>query len=247
MKHSFNFKYRILIIILFGIIVLESLLLLVTLSHTDKTQTMVSDMQSIITIFVFIIFVYLVVMYNYIPFRTHKAIKELHNIVDEISNGNYNIDIDSSIYDQDKDIQDMIMALQKMLSIISRFDQVKADKIFEHHQRIQQLINLITDHVIITSINGDVIYANEAFRKDHPSINEMSNLNEMIFKEDFNRRLFETILEALRYGNNLYNIPISDEAKTRCVNINGSIVRNRKGISSGAVFILDHCNEKPKN
>ncbi len=247
MKRSFNFKYHLLIIILFGIIVLESLLLLVTLGNTAKLQTMVSDMQSIITIFVFIIFVYLVVMYNYIPFRTHKAIKELHSIVDEISNGNYNIDIDSSMYDQDKDIQDLILSLQKMLVIIGRFDQVKADKIFEHHQRIQQLINLISDHVIITSNNGDVIYCNESFRKDYPSINEMSNLNELIFKEDFNRRLFDTILDSLRYGNNLYDNRISDASGTRCLIVNGSIVRNRKGMSSGAVFILGRCNETPKN
>lgn len=247
MKRSFNFKYHLLIIILFGIIVLESLLLLVTLSGSAPIQTMVGDMQSIITIFVFIIFVYLVVMYNYIPFRTHKAIKELHNIVDEISNGNYNIDIDSSMYDQDKDIQDLILALQKMLVIVARFDQVKADKIFEHHQRIQQLINLISDYIIITSINGDLIYCNEAFRKDYPSINEMSNLNELIFKEDFNRRLFDTVLDALRYGNNLYDIRVSDATGSKCMIVNGSIVRNRKGVSSGAVFILGRCNEATKN
>lgn len=247
MKRSFNFKYRLLIIILFGIIVLESLLLLVTLSGTAQIQTMVSDMQSIITIFVFLIFVYLVVMYNYIPFRTHRAIKELHSIVDQISNGNYNIDIDSSMYDQDKDIQDLILSLQKMLVIINRFDQVKADKIFEHHQRIQQLINLIPDYIIITSINGDLIYCNEAFRKEYPAINEMSNLNELIFKDDFNRRLFDTVLEALRYGNNLYDSRIAAADGSRCLVVNGSIVRNRTGISSGAVFILGHCHEASKN
>jgi hypothetical protein len=35
------------------------------------------------------------------------------------------------------------MALQKMLNILMRFDMVKADKIYEHHQRITQMINIL--------------------------------------------------------------------------------------------------------
>ncbi len=57
------------------------------------------------------------------------------------------LDIDSSIYDQDKDFQELIYALDKMPKFIIRFDQVKADKIFEHHQSIQLLINLLPQSI----------------------------------------------------------------------------------------------------
>jgi len=228
-----------LIIILFAIIAVEALLLLFSISGAQQVSDLATDMQSIIIIFVFAIFVYLIVLYNYIPYRVHKALREVRAKIDEISNGNYYIDFDSSLYDQDEDVQSLILALQKMLGIIIRFDQAKADKIFEHHQRINQLIGLLPQCVVITGINGDVIYCNEVFRKLYPTISEMSNLNELIFKENFNRQLFDTILNSLRYGNNLADVVIQDENSVRTVKIDGSIIRNRKGVGTGAVFTLD--------
>ena len=74
MKKSFKQRYHMLIIILFSIIVLEAILLLVSLNSARNLASLVTDMQSIIIIFVFAIFVYLIVMYNYIPFRMHKAL-----------------------------------------------------------------------------------------------------------------------------------------------------------------------------
>ncbi|MEF3694545.1 MAG: hypothetical protein V3576_04270 [Candidatus Cloacimonadota bacterium] len=247
MKKSFKQRYHMLIIILFSIIVLEAILLLVSLNSARNLASLVTDMQSIIIIFVFAIFVYLIVMYNYIPFRMHKALKEVREKIDEISQGNYYLDFDASLYDQDRDIQELIHALQKMLSIIIRFDTAKADKIFEHHQRISQLLSMMKQSILITSINGDVIYCNEVFRKSYPSISEMSNLNELIFKEEFNRNLFDTILAALRYGNNLSEIIIRDPAGSRAVQIEGTIIRNRKGVGTGAVFVLDKVIEQTKD
>ncbi len=247
MKKSFKQRYHLLIIVLFAIIVLESILLLVSLASARNLAGLVSDMQSIIIIFVFAIFVCLIVMYNYIPFRMHKALKEVRDKIGEISQGNYYLDFDASLYDQDKDIQELIHALQKMLAIIIRFDTAKADKIFEHHQRINQLISMLKQAILITSINGDVIYCNDVFRRAYPSISEMSNLNELIFKDDFNRNLFDTILAALRYGNNLSEIVVRDPVGNRALNIEGTIIRNRKGVGTGAVFVLDKVLEQTKD
>jgi len=176
MKRSFKARYHILIAILFGIIVLQTLALLFSVARAQDLTTLANDIHSIVIIFVFIIFVYIVILYNYIPFRLHKAIREVEQLIEEISNGNYQIDIDSSIYDQDKDFQELIYALDKMLGIIIRFDQAKADKIFEHHQRLQLLINLLPQSILITGANGDVVYCNEPLRKRFPMISETVNL-----------------------------------------------------------------------
>lgn len=230
--------------ILFAIIAVQALLLMVTLSAQRPVQDLITDLQTIIIIFVFVLFIYLIVIYNYIPYKLHKALKEVRAQIDEISNGNYNLDFDSSLYDQDSDIQELLLSLKKMLGIIIRFDQVKADKIFEHHQRINQLINLLPQAVLITGINGDVIYCNDSFRRAYPSISEMSNLSEMIFKDEFNRKVFDSILEALRYGNNLADTLIKEETGSRAVSIDGSIIRNRKGVGTGSVFVMDFRGDK---
>jgi len=227
------------IAILFGIIVLQTLTMLFSVSQAKDLTTLASDIHSIVIIFVFIIFVYIVILYNYIPYRLHKAILEVEKLIEEISTGNYQIDIDSSIYDQDKDFQELIYALDKMLGIIARFDQAKADKIFEHHQRLQLLINLLPQSVLITGANGDVVYCNEPLRKRFPMISETVNLNELIWKNDYHNRIFSVILDSLRYGNNIYDVIVEDVVYLDKVRINGSIVRNRKGLSTGAVYVLE--------
>ncbi len=239
MKKSLKYKYHLLVSILFGIIALQTIIMLFVISQSKDLLSLASDIHSVIIIFVFILFVYIVVIYNYIPFKLQKAIRQIEQLVEHISTGNYQIDIDSSMYDQDKDFQSLILSLEKMLGIIVRFDQAKADKIYEHHQRIQLLINLIPEAVLITGANGDIVYCNDSLRAEFPNLTEMVNLNELIWKKDYHTRIFAVVLDALRYGKNLYNVGVDDLVYLGKTVINGSIIRNRKGLSTGAVFVMN--------
>lgn len=247
MKRSFKNRYHLLLMVLMGIILLQSGLIFFTLSQATDLTDLVSDVQSILIIFFFVIFVYMIVIYNYVPFRLRKSFKEIGMLIEEISHGNYQIDIDSSTYDQDTDIQELILSLQKMLNILMRFDQVKADKIYEHHQRINQLINIIPFGILIGSVNGEVVYANDKIREAYPNITEMVNLNELIFTNPFDNRLFHAISESMRYGKNLYKEAVSDDREDRQAIIDGSIIRNRKGVATGAVFVLQFLDNASKD
>jgi signal transduction histidine kinase len=245
MNRSLKSKYHFLIALLFGIIALETAFLLYAVAQAKDLYTLAGDIHSIILVFVFGLFVYIMVLYNYIPFRLHKAIREIGSLVDSISNGNYQLDIDSSVYDQDTDFQDLIYGLEKMLGIIMRFDSAKAEKIFEHHQRIQLLINLLPESILIVGANGDVVYCNENMRKRFPTISEMVNLNEVIWNNDYHARIFSVLMDAIRYGNNIYNVLVDDLIYLGKATINGSIVRNRKGLSTGAVYVLEFSEPSP--
>ena len=238
MKRSFRRRYHVLLMILLGIILLQSGLIWFTLSQATDLTDLVSDVQSILIIFFFAVFVYMIVIYNYVPFRLRRAFRDIGNLIEEISHGNYQIDIDSSTYDQDADIQELIMALQKMLNILMRFDMVKADKIYEHHQRITQMINILPFGILIGSVNGDVVYCNDKLREAYPSITETVNLNELIFTNPFDSRLFHVIGESMRYGKNLYQDIVADDKEDRQAAVDGSIIRNRKGVATGAVFVI---------
>ncbi|PKN79780.1 MAG: hypothetical protein CVU48_04235 [Candidatus Cloacimonetes bacterium HGW-Cloacimonetes-1] len=238
MKGSIKTRYHVLITILLGLVILQSVMLLYASSRATRLSLLVADMQSIVIIFTFVIFIYLIVIYNYIPYRLNRSFKDLHVLVDKISDGDYHIDIDSSIYGQDENVQGLIISLQKMITILVKFDQLKADKIYEHHQRIQQLISLISEPIIIVSAYGDTAYCNEALRTMFIQITESVNLNELILKDVFQEGIIFAITDALRNGNNLYNRLVEDPATNRKALINGYIIRNRKGLSSGAVYIL---------
>ncbi len=244
MKRSFRSKYHLLLLVLFVTIILQSVLMLITIDNAKSLNQLTNDMHSIIIIFMFIIFVYVIVIYNYIPFRVSKAIKEIQVIIDDISDGNYTLDIDQSLYDADGSIQNLVHALKKMLNIIVRFDQLKADKIFEHNQRIHQLINLLPEMILILSANAETIYINESFRKMYGGILENMSISELILKDEFDNSVFHVILESIRNGNNVYNHTVKNPKKKAEIVINGSIVRNRKGNSNGAVYLLKYVSNE---
>ncbi len=247
MKRSIKTRYQFMLIFLFGLIVAQFFVVLFTIGQADNLYILASDIQSIMIVFLFLIFVYLVLIFNYLPFRLSRGVKRVQDLIDEISNGNYQIDIDSSRFEHEQDFQELILSLQKMLDIIMRFDAVKADKIYEHHQRITQLINLLPQIVLIASVNGDIIYINEVFRKRLPGISDTSNLNEIIFKEDFDARIFVVITESLRFGNNIYDEKVEVEGSPQMALIKGSIIRNRKGIASGGVYTVEIIGEQKQD
>jgi signal transduction histidine kinase len=229
---------------LFAMIVAQFLVVLFTISQANDLYVLASDIQSIMIVFLFMIFVYLVIIFNYLPYRLSRAVRRVEDLIDEISNGNYQLDIDATSFENDQEFQDLVMSITRMLDIISRFDAVKADKIYEHHQRINQLINLLPQMVMIATVNGDIVYINDAFRKNFPNIDETNNLNEVILKDDFNAKVFDIIAESLRYGNNLYDERVEPEGSSQTALIKGSIIRNRKGIASGGVFTVELIGSK---
>lgn len=247
MKQSIKKRYHLMLILLFALIVLQFVVVLITIGQADSLYLLASDIQSIMIVFLFAIFVYMVLIYNYLPYRIARAVKRVQDLIEEISNGNYQIDIDSTRFEHDHDFQELIFSLKKMLDIIMRFDAVKADKIYEHHQRLNQLINLLADIVLIVTVNGDIVYINEVFRKRFPSISDTSNLNEVIQKDDFHARIFDVISESLRFGNNIYDERVQIEGSPQTALIKGSIIRSRKGVASGGVYTVEIIGEQTQN
>ncbi|MDD3534789.1 MAG: hypothetical protein PHC50_01395 [Candidatus Cloacimonetes bacterium] len=244
MKHSLKKRYHAMLAILFLIIILQFVAVLYSISGARDIMRMASDIQSILLIFLFALFIYLVIIYNYLPFKLKRSIDRVRELVEEISEGNYHLDIESSLLGQDEDFTELIYALQKMLDILRRFDSAKSEKIYEHHQRIGQLIDLLPMDVIIAGISGDLVYLNDKFRLRYPAIDDGMNLNELFFKDKYNTQIFDTLQDALRLGNNIYDEVLVDEEGKQQVLIKGSIVRNTKGNASGAVFTLEYSGEK---
>lgn len=240
MKRSLKSQYHLLITVLLGMVLIESVLLLFVIGSAKNLPGLVNDLNTIVIVFVFIIFVYAVVIYNYIPLRLKKSLGEVNSLISEISHGNYQVNINPELYNSDKDIQSLLHGIQKMLGVLQRFDQSKADKIFEHHQRLQMLINLLPQEALIALANGEIKYCNDALRRRFPTITENVNINELLFKSEFDQKVFNKISEALRYGDNLFNVKIPSLDYQQQATVNGSIVRNRKGLATGGVFLVSY-------
>lgn len=245
MKKSFKRRFQISMLLMLALVILQTVLVFIILNNASRLGELVNDLQTILIIFMFIIFVIFVVMLYYLPYKLRKSLKEVEGLIEQISQGDYKIDIDFSTYDQDADSLRLILALDKMLKIIMRFDQVKADKIFEHHQRINQLINILPQGILVISTSGEVAYCNDRLRVMYPILNEVSNINEFILNDVFDSRLFNTISTALRHGKNLYDEKVKGDHSDPQATLNGSIIRDRKGFATGAVFVIDFLNDAP--
>jgi signal transduction histidine kinase len=238
MKRSINSMYHLVITILLALVLFESLLLLIISTRAKDLMSLANDLQTAIIVFVFVIFAYAIVIYNYIPLRIKKSLKLVDKTISEISHGNYDMDIDTESFAEDKEVQSLLLGIKTMLRSVQGFDQAKELKIHEHDQRLKQLINLLSQGALIALSNGDVSYCNDALRRKYPILNEVRNINDLNLKADFDRKIFDKISDALRFGDNIYDAKIPDIDYKQQALINGSVVRNIKGDPIGGVFIL---------
>lgn len=239
MKRSLNQRYHILLGILFILIILQLIAVLLTITNSTKHIELANDIQSVMLAFTLLIFIYILVLYNYLPYRLKQSISQIEALVAEISKGNYRIDAESMLFEQEQDFEGLIKALKKMLDIIDRFDEAKAEKVYEHHQRLSQLINLIPQMVLIANISGELVYINDSFRHRYPEIGDNENLNELIIKDKDEAMVFEQICTALKYGDNIYKQETLIQKQAKIASLDGAIIRNRKGMATGGVFVLD--------
>jgi signal transduction histidine kinase len=240
MKRSLKTRYHTAVVILLGLVLLQTILLLVIIAGARDLPSLVNDLQTTVIVFVLIIFIFAIVFYNLIPIMVRKSYQGVTKLVNEIAHGDYEVDIDTVIIqDQvDTEVRGLLEGLKTMLRSIHGFDQAKETKIYEHDQRIKQLINLLPQGVLIALSNGDVSYYNDSLRRRYPELVDCRNIREMNLKSEFDQQVYQKIMDSLRFGDNLYDHKIPDLDYQRQALLNGSVVRNIRGESTGGVFVL---------
>lgn len=239
MKPSFTTRIRLLLGLLFMLIVIQFIAILASINVAENIYVLAKDIQSIMLAFSFLIFLYIAFLVNYLPYKLKQSEKRLEALIGEISKGNYEIDIDGYTKEEDTNFHALLSAISKMLKGIYRFDDAKTAKIYEHHQRILLLINLLSQECLILNIEGEIIYMNDSFRRQHPEISDDVIIGETIIRDKGEAAVFDTISEALRDGNNIYDFKANKNNNLTRLCLNGSIVRDRDGTPNGGVFLIE--------
>jgi hypothetical protein len=239
-KQSITRRYHIAVGVLLGLVLLETVVMLAIIGRSKNLHSLANDIQTTLIVSVLLIFICGVVIYNLIPVILKRSLSRTGKIINEIAHGNYEVDIEGEIaaYSGDRDMAGLLEGLKAMLRSIHGFDLAKENKIYEHDQRIKQLINLLPQGALIALNNGDISYCNDALRRRYPPLNESKNIRELKLKSEFDQRIFQKIYDSLRFGDNIYDNKIPDTDYLQQVLLNGSIVRNSKGESIGGVYTL---------
>ena len=126
MKKSFTSKIRVIILLIFLISLVQGTILLKLVTNFDDI-TLKMNIQNTVIITVFIQFVLALVLIFYIPVFLRKAFAEIHQILKEISLGNYHVDIDLDNFKKSmgNEFFAVILSISKMLSSVFKFNILK--------------------------------------------------------------------------------------------------------------------------
>jgi PAS domain S-box-containing protein len=254
MNFSFTSKIRLIIVLLFIISLIEGLIILSMLGSASADPLSGSiaqvkmDIQNTIYITVFIQFILAMILIFYIPVFLHRAFAEIHQILKEISQGLYSIDIDLDSFKNrvDNEFYSVIESIKSTLDSILTFDTLKKDKIIEHHNRIISLLNLTHDGFIILDINGNIVYMNDAVEEVFSAIAENQNIFEQNYPPDIENNIKKYCKTVLKSKTKQQYTQFFVPSLKRHVGMNSSIVRDGNGNAKGAVIALTNLEKKKK-
>ena len=248
MKSSFTGKIRILLILLFLISVVQAGMILHLIGNFTSIFDLKIDIQNTLLITVFIQFVIVMIMIFYLPVFLHKAFSEILNILKDISQGIYNIDIDLESFKKsaDKEFFSVISAIKEMLRSVLNFDRLKKEKIIEHHNRIQAILNLTEDGFMALDMKGNIFYVNDKVIEAFPAISEKSNMIDTNFPPEIENNIKKYILNILKSKTKQQPQQFFMPSMKRHLVLNSAIVRDSNGQPVGVVIAFTNLTKKKK-
>jgi PAS domain S-box-containing protein len=246
MKSSFTGKIKILILLLFLMSVAQGFIILQLIGSFDNIHDLKIDIQNTLFITVFIQFVLAMFLIFYIPVFLHKAFSEIHNILKDISQGIYHIDIDLNNFESfmDKEFYSVMISIGDMLKSVLNFDRLKKEKIVEHHNRILAILNLTSDGFIATDMKGNIIYINDKVVETFPAISEKSNMIDTNFPPEIENHIKKYILNILKSKTKQESQQFYMPALKRHITLNSAIIRDAKGQPTGVIISFDNLDKK---
>lgn len=237
MKQTFTGKIRLIILLVFLITLIQGIVVL-NLVGGIQNDDLVMSVQNTVIIAIFLQFLLLVSLFFYIPVFMRKSFSEIHNVLNEIAKGRYNLEIDMEYFKKhtDKEIYSIFLSIQKMLQAVYRFDKLKKAKIVEHHNRINALLKLAQEGIMILDLKGNIVYMNELCAQVFPSLVEKSNLVDSNLPPVLEKNLKKYVITVLDKKSKQDPVQFFIADLKRHVTLDSAIVRDDEGKATGAVI-----------
>lgn len=246
MKKSFTAKIRFIIILLFLISLIQGFIILQIVDYAENMERVKMDIINTIFITFFLQFVLVIILFFYIPVFLRKAFSDIHQILKDITLGVYSIDIDEANLkaNTDREFYEVIESIQTALESILKFDNLKKDKIIEHHNRILALLKLTTDGFIILDINGNIIYLNDPVSEHYPALSEKANIIDSNFPPEIEKHIKDYCLSVLNSKSKKPTKKFYSASLKWHIRMNSAIVRGLSGAPKGAVVSFENLKAK---
>ena len=246
MNLSFTGKIRLLIIIMFIVAIAQAGIILHLINNSSIFLQIKLDVQNTIFIGLFIQFLLTLAIIFYVPVFLHKSFTEIHNIIKDITQGVYAIDIDLNNYKTtiDKEFFIVTSLLRDMLKSIFNFDKLKKEKIIEHHNRIVSILNLTDDGFMIVDIKGNFVYMNEKVTNTFPALSDKNNIIEANFPPEIENNIKKYTLNILNSRTKQEPQQFFVPALKRHIVLNSAMIRDAAGHATGAIIALTNMEKR---
>ena len=246
MKLTFTGKIRLLVIIMFIIAIVQAGIILHLINNSNSFFQMKLDVQNSIFIGLFIQFLLALIIIFYVPIFLHKAFTEIHNIIKDITQGIYTIDINLNNYRTtiDKQFFVILSQLKDMANSVVTFDKLKKEKIIEHHNRIVSILNLTDDGFMIVDIKGNFVYMNEKVTETFPALSDKSNIVEANFPPEIENNIKKYTLNILESHTKQEPQQFFVPSLKRHIVLNSAMIRDAAGQPTGAIIALTNMEKR---
>jgi signal transduction histidine kinase len=255
MKLSFQSKFRIIVILLLALFILQAILVVSYVRQSNLDPLIKDRIISIEYIFPFLGIILGLILYFFVPLILHKTLTPIERVFEEISRGRFDITLPEEL--KKGPIITLVKATNQMLGNIRAFDEAKKRKVLQYQKRLQLVTENIDDGVIITNEKDEIVLINTHARKllGIPPLEEDTPFADFHFEGDvlkyFDEALSKKMLipEQKIYLNKL----------KKHVTFRNGVLHDEQGKVAGIVFVItgielkklyptqEEMNQKPKN
>jgi signal transduction histidine kinase len=146
-----------------------------------------------------------------IPGKIALPFKKINDAVRELQDCNFDVSI---YYNQDDEIGELARELNKMITSMKHFEELREDRISVEHRKFDILASMIKKNILIANASGELIYLN----------NQMYRLLNIESDTVLNKNMEDTIIPAsikeaynlaLKRRSKIDNAEITISAKTK--------------------------------
>ncbi|HPM01682.1 MAG TPA: hypothetical protein PK816_05930 [Candidatus Cloacimonadota bacterium] len=246
MKLGLSSKIRLFILLAMLISISSYFSLLFFISGSDIEKNLKNDLSNIIwgsLILNFGLSLYLIGnIGNYI----HKSLAAVRFLIQEISKGNYNVQVDIPC-DTDPEIQNVMGSLDYMQEVILHYDNLKKEKIVENRNRIIKMLNLSIDGFIILNIKGQIIYISDVIKKYFKYLEENTDIVNTHFQADVELSIKKYILQIIKTHSKIDPQTYYISSLKKHIFVKGNLVRDSRGIPIGIVICVNNLESGDKD
>ena len=127
-----------------------------------KIKSVVAETRRTMLIVLIITFLITILMSIVIPGKIALPFKKINDAVRELQDCNFDVSI---YYNQDDEIGELAFEINKMITNMKYFEELRTDRVSVEHRKFDILANMIKKNVLIANANGELIYLNNQMYK----------------------------------------------------------------------------------